>query len=122
MFYLLLISYLLNKIESQIWVWRLLNVQVHVYDLNVSKYESLCEQQIGKRKKSKLTHISFNPKQPVILVGNERFEMQNLLNLLNLLILGALQSIFVSTNDFLDFAIEFITANLLCRSCYNSLI
>lgn len=46
--------------------------KVHVYDLNVNKYEHMCEQLVTRKKKTKLTHISFNRKHPIIVVGDDR--------------------------------------------------
>ena len=48
--------------------------QVHVFDLNVNKYEAICEQLVTPKKKTKLTHIAFNPKYPIIVVGDDRYE------------------------------------------------
>uniref|UniRef100_A0A7N6C291 Dynein axonemal intermediate chain 1 n=1 Tax=Anabas testudineus TaxID=64144 RepID=A0A7N6C291_ANATE len=45
---------------------------VHVFDLNINKYEAVCEQQVVSKKKTKLTHIEFNPIYPIIIVGNDR--------------------------------------------------
>lgn len=44
--------------------------KVHVYDLHENKHEPMCEQKIVR--KAKLTKISFNPKHPIILVGDDR--------------------------------------------------
>ncbi|TPX72189.1 hypothetical protein SpCBS45565_g00420 [Spizellomyces sp. 'palustris'] len=44
--------------------------KVFVFDLNENKYEPICEQQVVK--KAKLTHIAFNPFEPVLLVGDDR--------------------------------------------------
>ncbi|KAJ8304486.1 hypothetical protein KUTeg_018069 [Tegillarca granosa] len=46
--------------------------KVFVYDLNVNKYEPLCEQMVAQKKKTKLTHIEFNPIHPIIIVGDDR--------------------------------------------------
>eukprot|EP00754_Rhynchopus_humris_P038026 Rhum_TRINITY_DN20723_c0_g1::Rhum_TRINITY_DN20723_c0_g1_i1::g.171952::m.171952/K10409/DNAI1; dynein intermediate chain 1, axonemal len=43
---------------------------VHVYDLYKNKHEPMCDQLVVK--KAKLTRISFNPKEPIILVGDDR--------------------------------------------------
>jgi len=43
-----------------------------VYDLNVNKYEPLCEQMVAQKKKTKLTHIAFNPSFPIVVVGDDR--------------------------------------------------
>lgn len=47
-------------------------LQVYVYDLNANKYEPLCEQMVAQKKKTKLTHIEFNPTYPIIIVGDDR--------------------------------------------------
>eukprot|EP00899_Mesostigma_viride_P011545 jgi/Mesvir1/20391/Mv12295-RA.1 len=44
--------------------------KVHVYDLNENKHEPMCEQKIVH--KAKLTKIAFNPKSPIVLVGDDR--------------------------------------------------
>eukprot|EP01135_Chromosphaera_perkinsii_P007948 Nk52_evm20s1073 gene=Nk52_evmTU20s1073 len=44
--------------------------KVHVYDLNCNKYEAICEQAVVR--KAKLTHLSFNPHYPVLIVGDDR--------------------------------------------------
>ncbi|XP_025077584.1 dynein intermediate chain 2, ciliary-like [Pomacea canaliculata] len=46
--------------------------KVYVYDLNANKYEPLCEQMVAQKKKTKLTHIEFNPTYPIIIVGDDR--------------------------------------------------
>ena len=46
--------------------------KVHVFDLSQNKYEALCEQIVTRKKKTKLTHISFNSKHPIIIVGDDR--------------------------------------------------
>ncbi|KAI9190755.1 WD40-repeat-containing domain protein [Polychytrium aggregatum] len=43
--------------------------QVYVFDLNENKYQPICEQQVAR--KAKLTHISFNPFEPILLVGDD---------------------------------------------------
>ncbi|XP_068171459.1 dynein, axonemal, intermediate chain 1, paralog 2 isoform X1 [Antennarius striatus] len=45
---------------------------VHVFDLNVNKYEAICQQTVVAKKKTKLTHIEFNPIYPIIIVGDDR--------------------------------------------------
>lgn len=45
--------------------------QVHVFDLNINKYEAICQQPVVA-KKTKLTHIEFNPIHPIIIVGGDR--------------------------------------------------
>lgn len=44
--------------------------QVHVFDLAENKHEPLCEQKVVKR--AKLTHVSFNQRDPIIIVGDDR--------------------------------------------------
>lgn len=44
--------------------------KVRVYDLSVNKHEPIGETRVNK--KAKLTHISFNPKEPIICVGDDR--------------------------------------------------
>lgn len=46
--------------------------KVHVYDLNINKYEALCEQSVVQKKKTKLTHIEFNPAHMIAIVGDDR--------------------------------------------------
>lgn len=52
--------------------------KVFVYDLNVNKYEPLCEQMVAQKKKTKLTHIEFNPIHPIIIVGDDRGNVNSL--------------------------------------------
>ena len=44
--------------------------KVFVYDLNENRHEPVCEQKVVR--KAKLTKIAFNPKLPVLLVGDDR--------------------------------------------------
>ena len=37
------------------------------------KYEPICEQLVTPKKKTKLTHIAYNPKFPIIIVGDDRY-------------------------------------------------
>ncbi|KAI4901488.1 hypothetical protein NFI96_012302 [Prochilodus magdalenae] len=46
--------------------------KVHVFDLSVNKYEAICQQAVVAKKKTKLTHIAFNPVYPIIIVGDDR--------------------------------------------------
>lgn len=46
--------------------------KLFVYDLNINKYEPLCEQMVAQKKKTKLTHIEFNPVYPIVIVGDDR--------------------------------------------------
>jgi len=51
---------------------------VCVYDLNVNKYELLCEQSVANKKRTKLTHLAFNPEYPVLVVGDDRGHVTSL--------------------------------------------
>lgn len=44
--------------------------KVHVFDLAENKHEQLCEQKVVKR--AKLTHICFNQRDPIVIVGDDR--------------------------------------------------
>mmetsp|Transcript_17293 Transcript_17293/g.18034 ORF Transcript_17293/g.18034 Transcript_17293/m.18034 type:complete len:676 (+) Transcript_17293:55-2082(+) len=44
--------------------------KVHVFDLAENKHEPLCEQKVVKR--AKLTHVCFNQKDPILIVGDDR--------------------------------------------------
>jgi dynein intermediate chain 1 len=46
--------------------------KAHIFDLNINKYEAICEQLVTPKKKTKLTHVVFNPKHPIIIVGDDR--------------------------------------------------
>ena len=46
--------------------------KVMVYDLNVNKYDPICTQVVVQKKKTKLTHISFNAFHPILIVGDDR--------------------------------------------------
>lgn len=48
--------------------------KVFVFDLNVNKYEPICEQVVVQKKKTKLTHVAFNGNYPIIVVGDDRFD------------------------------------------------
>nr|XP_019941997.1 PREDICTED: dynein intermediate chain 1, axonemal [Paralichthys olivaceus] len=45
--------------------------KVHVFDLSINKYEAICRQSVVA-KKTKLTHLEFNPIYPIIIVGDDR--------------------------------------------------
>ena len=47
------------------------SASLHIYDLKVNKHSPMKEQSITT-KKSKPTHITFNPVDPIILIGNDR--------------------------------------------------
>ncbi|OQR88215.1 dynein intermediate chain 2 [Achlya hypogyna] len=44
--------------------------KVHVFDLAENKNEPLCEQKVVKR--AKLTHVTFNSRESIVLVGDDR--------------------------------------------------
>ncbi|KAJ3054495.1 cytoplasmic dynein with WD40 domain [Rhizophlyctis rosea] len=44
--------------------------KVFVFDLNENKYDPVCEQPVVR--KARLTHVSFNPFEPILLVGDDR--------------------------------------------------
>ncbi|NXC42248.1 DNAI1 protein, partial [Penelope pileata] len=46
--------------------------KAHVFDLNINKYEALCNQIVVAKKKNKITHIQFNPMYPIVIIGDER--------------------------------------------------
>ena len=52
--------------------------KVFVFDLNVNKYEPICEKLVVQKKKTKLTHISFNATYPIIVVGDDRGNVTSL--------------------------------------------
>ncbi|XP_056157734.1 dynein, axonemal, intermediate chain 1, paralog 2 [Lampris incognitus] len=47
------------------------NGKVHVFDLSINKYKAIC-QQLVVAKKTKLTHIEFNPVYPILIVGDDK--------------------------------------------------
>ena len=44
--------------------------------MNECKYAPVCEQQIAR--KAKLTHIAFNPLEPILLIGDDRGYVQSM--------------------------------------------
>lgn len=52
--------------------------KVFVFDLNINKYEPICEQTVVQKKKTKLTHIAFNSTYPIIIVGDDRGNVTSL--------------------------------------------
>lgn len=46
--------------------------KVCVFDLNVNKYKPVCVQAIVSKRRNKITRISFNPKLPIIIVGDDK--------------------------------------------------
>ncbi len=46
--------------------------KAYVWDLNINKYEPICEQAVISKKKAKLTHVSFNPFEPILILGDDR--------------------------------------------------
>uniref|UniRef100_A0A5K3F3G5 WD_REPEATS_REGION domain-containing protein n=1 Tax=Mesocestoides corti TaxID=53468 RepID=A0A5K3F3G5_MESCO len=55
---------------------------VRVYDLNINKYEPLCLQMVTQKKRTKLTHVAFNPVHPVIICGDDRLAKMDIAFLL----------------------------------------
>lgn len=45
---------------------------MHVFDLSVNKDQALCQQTVVSKKKTKLTHVDFNPIYPIIIVGDDQ--------------------------------------------------
>ena len=50
--------------------------KVFVFDLQENKYSAMCEQQVVR--KAKLTHVSFNPFEPILLVGDDKGDVLSL--------------------------------------------
>ncbi len=48
-----------------------------MFDLNINKYEALCQQKVVS-KKTKLLHIEFNPVHPILIVGDDRGHVTSL--------------------------------------------
>lgn len=48
---------------------------VCIYDLNVNKYEPLCLQMVAQKRRTKLTHVAFNPIHPIIICGDDRLKI-----------------------------------------------
>ena len=48
------------------------NSRAYLYDLNVNKYEPLCDQGVSAKKKTRLTQVKFNPDHKILMVGNDR--------------------------------------------------
>jgi dynein intermediate chain 1 len=46
--------------------------KVYVYDMSISKYEPLCIQSVSQKKPPQLTHVTFNPSYPIIIVGDNK--------------------------------------------------
>lgn len=44
--------------------------KAYIFDLDVNKYAPVCSQQVVK--KAKLTHVSFNPTEPILIVGDDK--------------------------------------------------
>jgi dynein intermediate chain 1 len=45
---------------------------VYVFDLEIDKFEPLCVQNILQKRKRKLTHVAFNPTEPIIIVSDDK--------------------------------------------------
>jgi len=48
------------------------NSRAYLYDLNINKYEPLCDQGVSLKKKTRLTQVKFNPQHKILMVGNDR--------------------------------------------------
>lgn len=48
------------------------NSRAFLYDLNINKYEPLCDQGVSLKKKTRLTQVKFNPQHKILMVGNDR--------------------------------------------------
>ena len=51
-------------------MWQPATVQVHVYDVDKNIMGPMCTQKIAR--KAKLTKLAFNPRHPIIAVGEEK--------------------------------------------------
>lgn len=47
-----------------------------MYDLSEDKHEPLCEQKVVKNRK--LTKVAFNPRHPIMVVGDDRCALSSL--------------------------------------------
>ncbi|XP_030048711.1 dynein axonemal intermediate chain 1 isoform X2 [Microcaecilia unicolor] len=52
--------------------------KVHVFDLSINKYEAICVQAVVAKKKTKPTHLEFNPIYPIIIIGDDRGQVTSL--------------------------------------------
>lgn len=50
--------------------------KVHTFDLHENKHEPLCLQKVSKR--ARLTHVEFNPTEPILIVGDDRGSVNSL--------------------------------------------
>jgi len=50
--------------------------KVHTFDLHENKHEPLSEQKVMKR--ARLTHVEFNPTEPILIVGDDRGSVNSL--------------------------------------------
>ncbi|KAL3286367.1 hypothetical protein HHI36_000874 [Cryptolaemus montrouzieri] len=46
--------------------------KVFVFDINVNKYKSICEQAVVSKKRNKLTRLAFNHNLPILIVGDDK--------------------------------------------------
>lgn len=74
-------------------------LQVYVFDLNINKYEPLCDQAVVSKKKAKLTHISFNNFEPILIVGDDRYRTVRVRGPPLVLVLGPISS-FTSSDTY----------------------
>ena len=59
-----------SPISSTVFAAATSDGKVFVYDLNENRHEPVCEQKVVRE--AKLTKLAFNPKLPVLLVGDDR--------------------------------------------------
>ncbi|XP_064391990.1 LOW QUALITY PROTEIN: dynein axonemal intermediate chain 1-like [Halichondria panicea] len=46
--------------------------KAYVFDLSINKYEPLCVQSVIQKRRTKLTHVCFNPVYPIVIIGDDR--------------------------------------------------
>jgi len=61
-----------SPFSSTIFAAVTIDGKAHVFDISVNKYEALCEQTVVQKKKTKLTHVAFNNKHHILVIGDER--------------------------------------------------
>lgn len=53
--------------------------KVYVFDLNVNKYKPICIQAVVSKRRNKLTRLSFNHKLPILIVGDDKYDIRLLI-------------------------------------------